>query len=247
MAEARPVRLAPCSQWIRTGFGECLLTVGEISETVYERYSNGGFSVCNHYVDERGRDVYEMYDYVPHENGDLGKMYMVYIDGAHYEFAYDFIPADGAPEKYFRPRVIVENSRGYWNMLCLSETEAMDGEPKRVNLSNLISKEGVVYSVDTVLTPGIPLAESDYNISIISEDWKNDIVSFSSNAGILGINLAAFDGVKGLLIEDTESSFGWHEKLDPFGDGEKYAYIASGGVSLVHSDGTVIKTGDQLL
>ncbi len=229
--------------------GQYLLTVGEMSETVFEREGEN-IKICNHYADESGHDVYEMYSRDHHANGDLGEVYAVYVDGAHYEFAYDYTPADGDPMKYFRPRVIVENSRGYWNMLCLSDVAAVeeDGQrfPRHYNLGNLIAKDGVVYQVQVDMQPGTSLSESFYGASIISADWGNDIVSFYSSNSTLELNIAAFDGIKALRIDDVTALSGTaYNKQEPFGDPQYPAYSAYGTELVTElTNGTVLREGD---
>lgn len=243
-------RVNVTDRWLKIAGGEYLLTVGEMSETVFQR-GEGYVGVCNHYVDEDGRDVYEMYSQNLHENGDRGEIYMVYIDGAHYEFMYDYIPADGDPARYFRPRVIVENSRGYWNMLCLSDiaatVEGGNSFPRRYNLGNLIAKDGVVYQVQVDMQPGISLSESNYGVSIISPDWSNDIVSFNAVNGYFSINAAAFEGVKAMRVDDVTASA--HdtscERLEPWGDPQRPTYSALGpGVSTELKNGKILHSGD---
>lgn len=228
-----------------------LLTVGESSETLYSLTAGNYVDVCNHVVDENGSDVYEMYSYLPYEDGDLGHIYMKYVGGNYYEFAFDYIPADGDPMRTNNLRIIVDNYRGYWNMLCLDAVAAYENVGRRFNFHNLIAKDDIVYAVGVDVVPGGKLSDSMYMASIFSPDWKNDIIKFGSQNNDVWINAAAFDGIESLRINDV-SAIGSGSSFYvsyPYGDEKDIKQYNGHGsaVEAVLKNGKVLKNGDSFL
>ena len=234
-------------KWIVIGGQKLLLTVSESSETVYNIYEeSNSIQICNHYVDDSGKDVYEMFSCFADTDGSIGTTYMVYIDSTYYEFCYDYVPSDGAIEKYFRPRIIIDNSKGYWNMLCIGDVAAdMQGNSTHLNVGNLVVKDDIIYQFQTMLLPDSKIADSNFSFSIISPDWKNDIITISGNGKNIDLHINGFTGVKGVQLDTSKSDGDYCQEIFPFGN-ELPMYEAWGpNVETVLENGRVIKSGDK--
>lgn len=238
-------RINITDKWIDMGGNiKMLLTVSESSEVIYEVHGDN-ISICNHFVDDSGRDVYEMFHKIYHDNGDVGEIYMRYIDGEYYEFCYDYTPADGDNAKYFRPRVIVDNSRGYWNMFCMTDGASPEEEGGRYfNIGNLVATDEVVYQFQTTLGREYTWENCEFTYSIISPDMKTDILSFNLNNGMVELTLNGFTGVERVQIDSANAQYSYVEEIFGFGD-ERPSYLANGqALEIVLSNGKVIKYGD---
>ena len=221
-----------------------LLTVSESSETIYQRFGNG-LSICYHYVDDSGRDVYEMYSEETHENNDHVEQYVKYIEGEYYEYCLDYTPGDGDHTRWYCPRVIVEKTKGYWNMLCMTDVHNPEEEGGRFfNIGNLVATDEVVYQFQTMLHEGQTIEECEFSYSIISPDMKTDILSFNLNLGEIWLSLNGFSGVDRVQIDYDHRGNSYAEVIYGFGD-DRPVYMGNGqAVEVVLSDGGIIRSGD---
>ena len=233
-------------KWLGTDVNamKMLLTVGESSETIFVK-SNSQLEICEHSVDESGNSIYKMFIFSKHDDGNEAKIYMKCIGDSYYEFAFDYDPGDDL-SRYNAMRIIVENTRGYWNMLCLNGIPANEYSARRFNLGNLVAKDDIVYQVQIDMMPGVSLEESTYMATIISPDWKNDIVYFGTTNDMFSIGASAVDGIESIKIDDVTNMNGFNSMVET----QEYyggvvAYNCYGGdVKAVLSNGMVLKEGD---
>ena len=238
-------RINITDKWIQMAEDQrILLTVSESSETIYQRFGNN-LSICYHYVDDSGRDIYEMYSEETHDNGDQVQQYVKYIEGEYYEFCLDYVPGDGDHTRWFCPRVIVEKTKGYWNMLCMTDVRNPEEEGGRFfNIGNLVATDEVVYQFQTMLHEGQTMADCDFSYSIISPDMKTDILSFNLNWGEIWLSLNGFSGVDRVQIDYDQRGNSNAEEFYGFGD-DRPVYQGSGqAVEVVLSNGRIIRSGD---
>ncbi len=176
--------------WINNGSEELLLEVEAGVETIYAR-RDGSTAVCCHYVDENGRNTYEMYETQPNV-----KSYMLFVEDQRYEFTL-YNGHDGSTVN-----VIIENSRGYWNMCTLYT----GGEGSK-NMQNL-----VVTGDGAFVYYGYLMPDYEYGgfTTVLNSDMTADVINLCGNSGTdIDIHLGAWNGITSIETDSDNliSSF----------------------------------------
>ena len=237
-------RINITDRWIDMHGSKILLTVSESSEVIYQ-VDSYSLNICNHYVDEGGRDVYEMYSRYNYEDGDMSESYMVYIDGEYYEYSLDYTPGDGNWAEYYRPRVIMDRTRGYWNMFCMTDAAYPPEEGGRFfNVGNLVATDEAIYQFQASMREGKTLGEEYISYSVISPDMKNDILSYNPEVGELTLNLNGIKDVECIRLDTANKGNSYADEIFGYGD-RRPTYLASGqDIEVVLQNGKVLKYGD---
>lgn len=156
-----------------------------------------GTYVCRRYTDADGDDVYEIYQ----ESTDGAYNYMLCVPGEWYEYSND----DDI-------NVIVENTRGYWNMctvydmsdyqdVCNDEGEVIDTTyVKRMNMQNLVVTDNYTYVYEgEIYDSGYVSLDA---IGYVDSTLSCDLMKYEQ--GALTINLVGFDGVSSITIDEDK-------------------------------------------
>lgn len=182
--------------WVEYGAvgGEVLLQVNENDEYLFMRSDNSEY-ICHRYTDDNGDDVYEIYK----EDLDMGiGVYLLCTPDKRYEYSYHH--TNNTLDKVtddFQNYVVIDNSRGYWNMFTTTpnydENISTTG-PCNYNVQNLVAGEEFAY----VYFGGIwDKADGGYKsqdyITFITPELDCDIISAKDIYA--QISLAGFNGI----------------------------------------------------
>lgn len=161
--------------WIKDD-SELLLEVEAGVETVYVR-DEDSVSICRHYVDQNGRNTYEMF-----ETQTKTETYMLFVEGQRYEFTI-YNGYDGSTTN-----VIVENSRGYWNMCTL-----YTGGEGAKNMQNLVVTGDGAFVYYGYLNPDYEYGELT---TVLNSDMTADVINICGKDGTgIDIHLGAWNGI----------------------------------------------------
>lgn len=171
--------------WIENGGigGEVLLEVTDNEEWLYVK-ADVYKSVSRRYTDENGDDVYEICQ--TEEDGSY--MYLNCIPGKLYEYSFYWIDGNDI-------HVIVENSRGYWNMFTTYKVE--DG---RNNVQNLVSADSFAYVYFGEITESSGYTSNNH-ITFIDPSLSCDLITVHEHD--MDINLVGFKGISSFERDDT--------------------------------------------
>lgn len=170
--------------WIEYGAvgGDVLLKVTDNEEWLH-MVSDLATFVCRRYTDSNGDDVYEI---CQREESDGSYAYLICTPGKRYE--YSFCWSDGSDI-----HVIVENSRGYWNMFTTYSIE--EG---RNNVQNLVSANDFAYVYfGTITEDGY---ESNNHITFIDPTLSCDLITVHEQ--VMEVAVVGFNGVTSLEVDD---------------------------------------------
>lgn len=173
--------------WIEYGSigGDVLLQVTDNEERLFVK-ADLYTSVCRRYTNENGDDVYE----ICQTEADGSYMYLRCTPGKLYE--YSFYSIDGNDI-----HVIVENSRGYWNMFTTYKIE--DG---RNNVQNLVSADSFAYVYFGEITEENGYTSNNH-ITFIDPTLSCDLITIYESD--IAISLVGFNGITSFEIDDTNN------------------------------------------
>lgn len=165
--------------WVATGNGtngKTLLTVEANTETIFNDCEES-LVICRRYTDENANDVYELFQ---HDKQSGNEQYLYYCPGHWYEMSILFGEEENADI-----HVVVENTRGYWNMFTVY------GMNDFMNTQNLISTGDSTYvNFGTIDASGYHFSDQ----TVISDAGRNcDLITIAQDS--VSINLAAFSGI----------------------------------------------------
>ena len=94
-------------KWVKVGFQTHMLRVYDTYDVLIVKGEHDDIHVYYRYTDERAKNVYEMFSFVPYDDGTTGEIRTMLVPGERYEYMYN---NSGGFTDYF----IAENTRGYW-------------------------------------------------------------------------------------------------------------------------------------
>ena len=214
--------------WVGDRTSAQMLSVSETSDTLFE-YHEYGYRICKRYTNSEAQNVYETYS-----KSDETVLKTLCIPDQRYEFTLTYAGGDGL-------YLIMENSRGYWNMLCLSDV----GHGS--NITNIMTSSGVSYVFDYYMSNSGTSPE--YSIlKLLTADRNCDLMSIYGNS--VTIYPSGFTGIDRLRVTAEESdvihgSGDSHTALIREMDGMYSTNAASATVIL--SNGKEIKPEDTFM
>lgn len=170
--------------------GKSMLKVGEADETVLRQGGEDYKEIYRRFINNQGKNEYEWVlksdESVKHER---------YVGGSYYESMYR--NKDG-----FMDWFVIDNSRGYWNCMRLSEFDYEGDINDCYQITNAIISDEICIEFTIRFYKNGKYEKN--TLTFIEPDLSNDIVSFSFDRDdntLTGMNIyvGAVDGVNGLV------------------------------------------------
>lgn len=188
------------SVWLEYGAvgGYILLKVTDNEEYIFIKSDVDDY-ICRRYTDENGNEVYEVYK-EDINSGDY--QYVLCTPDKRYEFSYHAEVDPNNAEDDFDNYVVMDNSRGYWNMFTTSPVYGVD-DP-RYNVQNLVVGSEFAYVYDGCIyeQSNGGYKSNDY-ITFITPELDCDIISVYED--YIGIKLVGFDGVESFEKDENNN------------------------------------------
>lgn len=167
--------------------GMNMLIVEENSETILTKHING-YGISRRFINENGLNEYKTVDFY-----DYGTVSTKYVPGSYYESMY--VHVDG-----FTDWFVLDNSRGYWNLLRATEFDYEEDKDDCYQITNAILTEDLCVKF-TVRFYKNGVFEKN-NVTLIAPDLSNDVLSinyYEPNTPNSNVNISlyanAFEGI----------------------------------------------------
>lgn len=218
--------------WVGDDIRATMLSVQDTSETLYER-NEYGYRICKRYTNSEAQNTYEIYQCDIYDGGNKSQLHMLCIPEQRYEFS---ITTQG-----MGLYLIMENTRGYWNMLCISDVE------HGANITNIMTSSGVSYVFDYYMPYGASSPEHS-QLKIITADRSCDLISVNGNS--ITLYPSGFHGINCLRVTADASEVSHGESMSNTAkimeiDGTYSTNLAI--PSIVLSNGTIINPDDTFM
>ncbi|MBQ9081760.1 MAG: hypothetical protein IJY26_03910, partial [Clostridia bacterium] len=190
-------------------------------ETIYIEQTEDQYTICSRTTSEQAQTVYELYtNYKDPEYTSNTRL--KYIPNAYYEYAHE------QPETDFNHYVVIDNSRGYWNMLSFWLSESLGSGV----LQNLVSTDDACYEFVADFRKG---EEFNFYYTILSPDLSTDLLTISEADSGISLQLNGFKGIQ------SARSCAESDIIDSDGD------VAGRDLEVVLTNGNVLSPGDTFL
>lgn len=185
--------------WVEYGGigGELLLQVTDNEERLIMKSDTMEY-ICRRYTDDNGDDVYEIYR---EEKQNSDNYYLLCIPDKRYEYSVHITnnTLDDTTDD-MNDYVVVENSRGYWNMFTASYV--YDNGNDRYNVQNLVAGNEFAYVYyGDVRDKNNGGYKSMDHITFITPELDSDLISVYDYD--MGVNLVGFNGVASFETDDN--------------------------------------------
>jgi len=180
--------------WV-TGYGgstdALYLHVEENSETVYQ-LSDSCLRICHRYKNERGQDVYELYEQYM-KGIPIHAVRSTYISGERYELTTEM-------ENGRYDTMVAENTKGYWEVFTNSSTVDEVNFPGEIlhGPQFFVLKDDICYSFYHLYRYGgkqITLVNEARTADILAEEISDGRVSYTLYPG-------TFEGVESVTVQN---------------------------------------------
>ncbi|MBQ9736696.1 MAG: hypothetical protein IJV96_07935 [Clostridia bacterium] len=181
-------------KWVDRDGYRFYLHVDENAELLIQRSERSGeesLDVCRRYKNERGEDVYELYDYYDGAEYRFESR-VTYIPGRHYEFSTSQAFKDS--DRIDKTSFVADNAKGYWETFTVSDMKT------HYNVSCFVMKDDIAY--DSFYDP--KTGATNY-LKVMSADKATDILHLNGRPGEAFLHgdviFSGFDGIAGIEIE----------------------------------------------
>ena len=213
-------------QWVGDDISALMLSVTDTSDILYER-NEYAYKICKRYTNSEAQNVYEIFQQDTYEDGTEVYLRMLCIPDQRYEFS---LYSTAGMELY----LIMENSRGYWNMLCLSDVD------HGVNITNIMTSASISYVFDYYMSYSATSPETT-SLKILNADKTCDLLSITGDS--ITIYPSGFHGISSLQATVDASNVSHGEPISDAAIMEIEGHYSTNTISpsIVLSNGNVIQ------